>query len=726
MGYINDEHEFIHTKYSQSAKPAIGFKLTDDGNYDINGKILFNARTNVDANEDDSYDKIKKDYQSVPNKEYLNNHFLKRDKTGVYYDLRGLSIQNSEDFDQNSSNNKTLINKGYVDSSIHLANTMNRDHIETVKAEVDLKLANKADLQTSTEQTFNSIINVPNFDQGYSNLSNVMNKGYIDSQDLKKADKTDVLLRNGDNKMSASLDMNNQYINNLSSPSTHLQGANKAYVDLTALSVLGENKMLSNLDMNKNKIINCSDPTSENDVVTKKYMESHVSTSHIQSSNRNNVFKYIMDDPALELTEEDDIKLGNIVTYQASPHQINKNVVDMKLLLDQLGKGYYSCRVGVNLFTLANSNYTLCFELLWSGGNIDPGTVYVNGVSSIETIHNTSKKIFESQKYARLICQFDKSQNIGNNYLMIDIVMKMKYGLPYTPNLETYVVIYGVTGYQSDVQPNIYDSFMNFENDEINFEKIIDMNDNLIIGLRNADRDKGAVNLKQVTDLLNNRFFALITQINTKQNKSNYQLIFDYFFDLLDPDSFDMENSFGSNIESVGGKLMMKNTVSLSDFDVKDGFSINLSYIQLDDILDQNDDFTLFASFLHDDSLSGQDYFIGLENNIKPYVIIRNDKFMVRPMTHGSDYEKSILSAYRNKHLFLWFCKQGNNYKAIICQGSHINETIVPGSFQANRVFIHLPYKVQRIGFSKNFYNLYEKEFHKISFLEKANGTFFI
>ena len=225
-------------------QPGVGFLLTSSGDYDIDGKILFNARTNVDANEDDSYDKIKKDYQSVPNKEYLNNHFLKRDKTGVFYDLRGLSIQNSEDFDPSTWDLKTLINKGYVDSSIHLANTMNRDHIETLKAEVDLKLANKADLTTNNEQTFKSIRNVPDFDDGYSNMSNVMNKGYIDSQDLKKADKTDVLLRNGVNKMTAPLDMNNQYINNMSTPSTHLQGANKAYVDLTSLSVLGDNKML--------------------------------------------------------------------------------------------------------------------------------------------------------------------------------------------------------------------------------------------------------------------------------------------------------------------------------------------------------------------------------------------------------------------------------------------------------------------------------------------------
>ena len=544
--------------FQKKGPPGVGFKQTSSGDYDIDNKILFNVKTQDDVPSDADYDTILKDYKSAVNKEYLKNNFLKRDKTGVYFDLRGYSIQNSEVYNPSTWNDKTITNKEYVDT---------RDNLKADKTE----LVKKADLETSDEQTFNSIINVPNFDPGYSNMSNIMNKEYIDSQDLKKADKTDVLLRNGVNKMSAPLDMNNQYINNLSTPSSHLQGANKAYVD----SVLGENKMLSNLDMNKNKIINCSDPTSDNDVVTKKYMESHVSNSHIQSSNRNNVFKYIMDDPAGELSEEDDIKLGDIVTYQASPHQINKNVVDMKLLLDQLGKGYYSSRVGVNLFTLANSNYTLCLELLWSDGNIDPGTVYVNGVSSIETIHNTSKKIFESQKYVRLICQFDKSQNIGNNYLMIDINMKMKSGASYTPNLQTYVVIYGVTRYQSDVQPNVYDSFMNFENDEINFEKSIDMNDNMIIGVKNADRDKGAVNLKQVTDLLNNRFLALMSQINTKQNKSNYQLIFEYYFDLLDTDSFDMENTYGSNIESVGGKLMLKNTVSLTDFDIKDGFSIN-------------------------------------------------------------------------------------------------------------------------------------------------------
>ena len=436
-----------------------------------------------------------------------------------------------------------------------------------------------------------------------------------------------------------------------------------------------------------------------------------------------------MDDPAGELTEEDDIKLGDIVTYQASPHQINKNVVDMKLLLDQLGKGYYSSRVGVNLFSLVNSNYTLCFELLWSDGNIDPGTVYVNGVSSIETIYNTSKKIFESQKYVRLICQFNKSQNIGNNYLMIDIVMKMKYGAPYTPNLQTYVVIYGVTGYQSDVQPNIYDSFMNFENDEINFEKSIDMNDNLIIGVKNADRDKGAVNLKQVTDLLNNRFLALISQINTKQNKSNYQLIFEYYFDLMDPNSFDMGNTYGSNIESVGSTLILQNKISLSDYNQNTGFSLEGSYIKLDTNLSQNTDYTIFVSFQHDTKFLHPSNKIGLKSLNSgidiPHIIIMPRHFIFTYGDVKTNINVNILSDYHNKNLMLWFCKHNDTYKAILCQGGHRNKTITSFSYQANEIYIDLPYKIYRLGFSTNFYDIYDKEFHHISFLEKANGVFF-
>ena len=98
---------------------------------------------------------------------------MKRDKTGVYFDLRGYSIQNSEVYDPNSWNDKTITNKEYVDL---------RDNLKADKTELN----KKADLETSDEQTFKGIINVPDFDSGYSNMSNVMDKKYIDQKvDMK-------------------------------------------------------------------------------------------------------------------------------------------------------------------------------------------------------------------------------------------------------------------------------------------------------------------------------------------------------------------------------------------------------------------------------------------------------------------------------------------------------------------------------------------------------------
>lgn len=195
-----------------------------------------------------------------------------------------------------------------------------------------------------------------------------------------------------------------------------------------------------------------------------------------------------------------------------------------------------------------------------------------------------------------------------------------------------------------------------------------------------------------------------------------------------------MSNTYGANIESIDGKLILKDLVSLDDFNIKQVINIDKSHIQLDDIVTENQDFTIFIAFKHDNTKTESDFYIGLCNNVNPafvahfkrYLIMKNNEFLMKTTTYGLEYSETILSAYQNKQLFLWCCKQGTTYKAIICTGGHIDETIIPNQFQANRVVIHLPYLVLRVGFSENYYNIYEKEFHKICFLEKSNGTYFI
>ena len=77
MGFINDKHEFIHTNNIAGirGKDGVGFKLTPSGDYDMNGKAMYNIKTQADVPDDSDFESIKHDYESAVNKEYLNNHF---------------------------------------------------------------------------------------------------------------------------------------------------------------------------------------------------------------------------------------------------------------------------------------------------------------------------------------------------------------------------------------------------------------------------------------------------------------------------------------------------------------------------------------------------------------------------------------------------------------------------------------------------------------------------
>ena len=518
--------------------------------------------------------------------------------------------------------------------------------------------------------------------------------------------------------------------------------------DLSLAAITGD------ILMKDHAIKQLANPTGDQDAVNLGSMKKYVGSNSISAghSHKKNALAYLTQ--RVGVTAVNNVTSVTVEDFISNLHSVNKKAYTFNLV--RTGVNSFNSRLALNKIPLPEGEYTICVEFFIP--KVDTNWfISASTPNPVDTLNYHTKHFnSHSPKYSRTIIHTRKYKD-NDNTIYLDISNSGYDGS--SPLEKAALIIYAVKGYQTDVDGTVYDqafiiddgdftlqtdldlngfSLKNYdppgysiENDEIIFKKDIDMNDNLIIGVKNADRDTAAVNLKQATNLLNGKSSILQKQINLKQNKSYYETIFEYFFDLQDPDSFDMKNSYGSNIESVGGKLMLKNTVSLSDFDVKDGFSVNGSHIRLDNTIENNDDFTLFVSFLHDASLTGQKYYIGLGLEVgngftvfyKPYVVMRNDKFML--ITTTKNEEESILSAYRNKHLFLWFCKQGNTYKVVICQGGHINVTTVPETYRAYRVFINLPYKVQRIGFSNKFYNLYEKEFHKISFLEKAAGTYF-
>ena len=250
------------------------------------------------------------------------------------------------------------------------------------------------------------------------------------------------------------------------------------------------------INMNGKAITNLKDPVNDQDAATKKYVKS-VSDSHISSSDKTKSFQYVMNNPS-HLIEEDDIEFGNLITFQSSPHSINKKAIDTKLIFDA-GHGYYSSRASINLYVLPNGSYTMAFELIWSSDDVDHDTVSLNGISAVETIHDLSNKTFNN--YSRLIMQFSKSTDTAPNHLYVDIVIKMKSGKSYPPKLQTYMVCYGVKGLQPDVPSNVYDALWGIDNGVVTFNESIDLGGNKITGVADGTANKDVVNKSQLDAL---------------------------------------------------------------------------------------------------------------------------------------------------------------------------------------------------------------------------------
>ena len=167
------------------------------------------------------------------------------------------------------------------------------------------------------------------------------------------------------------IDMANHKIINTETPTDNFDVANKRYVDFGDLYVLsevvhldGSEVMTGNFDLGGNSIINIKDPnpSDNNHAAGVKFVNKTIDDRlkySVQSSDTSNAFQYVMDDPAGQFYDEDDIK--GIKKTNKDYHKINKETYEMQLVLDS--SGYYSSRLGINMYILPNGEYSLVYEL---------------------------------------------------------------------------------------------------------------------------------------------------------------------------------------------------------------------------------------------------------------------------------------------------------------------------------------------------------------------------
>ena len=160
---------------------------------------------------------------------------------------------------------------------------------------------------------------------------------------------------------------------------------------------------------------------------------------------------------------------------------------------------------------------------------IDKDEEVVNALSgSLNASHVNTNKFSD---HSRTIINFHKYGLLVLNDLDIDNTLKNKSGVSYDPTATIFVVVYGVSGHQNDVDTRIWDRIYYVKKQNIKFEAAIDMNDHDIINvdnlsmnnfinmntnqvkaLQDGNEDGDAVNVKQLNEFESN----LVKFINGK------------------------------------------------------------------------------------------------------------------------------------------------------------------------------------------------------------------
>ena len=442
------------------------------GNLKMGKKVIENLETPNDVPITDSAN-YRKDAYRAANKEYLRQNFLKKDEDGGdYYNLKQKVIRNAEPYRDGLFNDNDLVSKAFVDAEI-------------------------AKLPKNVLKLDGSLLMKGNLQMGNNTITGIRSSSE-DNSALTVGGAKSLFLPQG---MEGALNMAKNSIINLKMPSNPPNecAINFKYFNDQALNRKITQKMEADLDMGDNNIINLKDPLPSNsqyaasvNFVHKSISDSNVTISNlidskvaevealnIKASKRENVFSFVMDN---DLFKEDDDDITKVGKVEKDFYDINQATYEFTVDYDSK-IGYYSTRLTIDLKALDIGEFTLVFEMYYDKSKIDKDEVVVDALSGSLNVsrHNTNK----FSDHSRTIINFHKYGFLGLSDLDVDITLKNKSGVSYNPAATIFVVVYGVSGHQNDVDTRIWDRIYYVQKQNVKFEAAIDMNDHDIINVDN-------------------------------------------------------------------------------------------------------------------------------------------------------------------------------------------------------------------------------------------------
>ena len=302
-GLLPDQSYQTANKYVQRGLPGVGFKFTDTGDYDMQNKKLTNVKSGTDSN--DAVNKSQLDattnlLHGSRAGDVVNDKAVIYSNTGAVH-ANSLYIEDPPD--QGNSNEVRIMteHQSYPNIHLNIPDLHNFDgHGGRPKSEL---------MVTSVEQTVTGkkvFENIEVHDPTSNNQA--ANKSYADTKlsltggtmtgDLilphhnypipgntnkvinYESQREIFLSRQESFPMQADINMNNNFIQNIATPTSSHQATNKGYCDYNFLSRQKGGVLMSSLSMNQNDLFEIPAPKYGNSAANKNYVDTEITKVH--------------------------------------------------------------------------------------------------------------------------------------------------------------------------------------------------------------------------------------------------------------------------------------------------------------------------------------------------------------------------------------------------------------------------------------------------------------
>ena len=562
-------------------------------------------------------------------------------------------------------------------------------------------------------------------------------------------DLSDYLEKDGTVAMTGNLNVGNNKIVGLATPTSNTDAATKKYVDDNTrspdlsnyLKKDGTVVMTGNLNLNNNKIINLSKPTQDNEAVTKDYADKLVHHIAVQPSHYKDEFSILMSTGSAwtdEIVNETSFlinKIDDLPPNEGNFHDYNHKVIYMYIIKNR--QDQYKYKMGINFYSLPkNTNYTLCLEILNTDYNlwdktqisVDKGTsrglsIGNVGIRKLSHRYTDSKGQTKVMYYHRIIVNFRKLSS-GNRFflhILVDI-NKRGYNISKYPRIfkGVHMIAYGIIGTVSNIDPDkVYDYHTAFDIKPTEVVYNVDINANQK-EIKNIKLDRQNDNSAATV--------ALVKELAPFTKNALYRLYFSEVYDFANADSYGINiGSSGVIINSVKPNITLSANKDLDEIE-KDGLRVNGYDVTFSPTHSSKSTLCIVFTHWRNRNFTLTKY-LSTNNNILVKLNYDKTNNKVTLTINRATQNFTMLSEFNGKIIVLWLTENFDaNVTKVKISNYSATLTIPAVQYNVNQrwKFTTEDGVLIRLMYSPNFYDFDSEQFHKVMLQEKLNGSYIV